>query len=129
RHATRPAPRATGTQATRSPCGRTPAPAVVELAISVRTPCGRACQVKILLPLHPGDDHVLVVVRLARLDRRLDPALAQDEDAVCDVEELVDVGGDPERARAGVGELADVANDLARRADVDAERRLVQEHQ
>ena len=56
-----------------------------------------------------------------------DLALAHDQDARADADELLELGRDDEHAEAGLGEVGDQPVDLGLGRDVDAARRLVEQ--
>ena len=66
-----------------------------------------------------------VISRLRKL--RLDAAAIEDIGAVREVQDLGQVGGDQHDRRAGLAEIADEGVDRDARADIDADRRLVED--
>ena len=68
-----------------------------------------------------------VRVRMRQIGDRA--PVAQHEDAVGALDDLLEFGGDHQHAEALVGEFADERLDLRLGADVDAARRLVEDQQ
>src|SRR5690606_26274308 len=108
-------------------CVRSPGPAG-PLCPSAATRWSRSSD--LLLELVDGgvaefDD--LLLRDLAADELPGDLPFAQDDDAVAEHRELLDVGRDHDGPDAALGEIADGGVDLLARADVDAARRLVEE--
>src|SRR3954467_9459830 len=76
---------------------------------------------------HRREDRPLVDVALGEFSDRL--AVAQYEDAVRSLDDLLQLGGDHEDAKTLIRKLLDEALDLGFRADVDATRRLVEDQE
>src|SRR5256885_2861199 len=78
-------------------------------------------------PRHPFPD--LLDGRLRRGDARRYPPLRDDDHAVADLEELVELFADHQHGAAGIAQLQQLAADLSGGADVDAPRRLRDDQQ
>ena len=72
--------------------------------------------------------HHVVLAELIAAELAADAALMHDQDAIADADHLFHVAGNHQHGDAGVGEGADQAVDLALGADIDAARRLVEQH-
>ena len=70
----------------------------------------------------------IMLAELAAVKEAADRALMHHGDAVADADHLLHVAGDHQDGDAGVGERAHQLVDLALGADVDAARRLVEDH-
>src|SRR5436189_1510708 len=67
--------------------------------------------------------------RFGRGDARRDASLGDDDEAIADLEQLVELLADDEDGAAGVTQGEQLAADLRRRADVDAPGRLRDDEQ
>src|SRR5216683_1822522 len=79
--------------------------------------------------LHALNQVGFVEFSVAAFDDLVNLSVDKDHHAVGHLEELVQVGGHPERGVSRLDKAAHLVDDLSSRADVDPERWLIQEQQ